>query len=89
MKTISVRVTGKVQGVFYRKAARSEAARLNLTGWVRNEDDGAVAMEVSGDETILNRFLEWCKEGPDRAVVTEVISSELPYHEYREFTIER
>ena len=52
-KHLSIRVTGKVQGVFFRASTREEAQRLGLCGWVRNEADGSVRIEAEGDEPLL------------------------------------
>ena len=50
-------VSGEVQGVGFRYKAQRVAARLDLTGWVRNLRDGRVELEVQGDSTIIPRFL--------------------------------
>ena len=42
-------ITGQVQGVGFRYRARYAAQTLDLTGWVQNEDDGSVTLEVQGD----------------------------------------
>lgn len=49
---------GRVQGVGFRWKARSVADSLRLTGWVRNEYDGSVSMEVQGDEPLIDRLLQ-------------------------------
>jgi acylphosphatase len=67
-----IRITGKVQGVFFRKSARDEAASWGLAGWARNEEDGSVTVFVEGDETSIDAFLPWCSQGPPRAVVESV-----------------
>src|SRR5690606_14446613 len=43
------RVTGGVQGVFYRASTRDRARELGLIGWVKNTADGAVELEVEGE----------------------------------------
>ena len=47
MKAVAVRVSGTVQGVYYRASARHEGERLGLRGWVRNVSDGGVALQLS------------------------------------------
>jgi acylphosphatase len=74
MKRATIRVFGRVQGVFFRHTARTHAERLELGGWVRNEADGSVTAVVEGNETALSQFIEWCRKGPPLAGVekTEV-----------------
>ena len=45
---VRVRITGRVQGVYFRGWTRDEAARLGLDGWVRNEADGSVTALIAG-----------------------------------------
>lgn len=71
-KHLSIRVEGRVQGVFYRASARQKAMELGLHGFAKNEDDGSVYIEVEGEEQALNEFLRWCRTGPPRAGVTAV-----------------
>ncbi len=52
-----IRFTGRVQGVGFRYQATRLARALGLTGWVRNEDDGSVLMEVQGTETGIGHLL--------------------------------
>lgn len=48
---------GRVQGVGFRYTAKYLAQSLELTGWVRNDWDGTVTMEVQGRETLINKLL--------------------------------
>lgn len=48
---------GRVQGVGFRYTARYLAQSLGLTGWVRNEWDDTVTMEVQGGEQLINKLL--------------------------------
>lgn len=89
MKRLVIRVSGKVQGVFFRASARDEADRLGLRGFVRNEPDSSVYVEAEGDEIALTRFAEWCKKGPPRAKVLTFVIEEAEPVGYVGFTIDR
>lgn len=73
MPTISLLIKGKVQGVYYRASAAEEARRLGCTGWVKNRPDGSVEALAAGSQQNLDAFVAWCKKGPARAVVSEVL----------------
>ena len=66
---VDVRVTGRVQGVGFRWYAEQEAARLGVTGWVRNEPDGTVAAHVEGEPDAVEAMVAWCGRGPSSARV--------------------
>ncbi len=70
-----LRVTGRVQGVFYRDACRREAARLGVVGWVRNEDDVAVAGHFEGEQDAVEALVAWCRQGPPQARVDGVTTT--------------
>jgi len=65
----NIRITGRVQGVGFRYSARQVARNLGISGFVRNLPDGAVYIEAEGTLTQLEEFIEWCNEGPSRAVI--------------------
>jgi len=69
MLRIHFKVEGRVQGVYYRQSAVEVARRLGLRGWVRNRRDGSVEVLATGDEKALDKFLEWCRIGPEAAQV--------------------
>ena len=66
------RVSGQVQGVFYRASTQQEAVRLRLTGWVRNMSDGGVEAVACGTAEQLSAFEIWLKQGPPMAIVERV-----------------
>lgn len=68
----TIRISGKVQGVFFRASTREVASKLGITGWVRNEPDGTVKIAAEGTEEQLAKLLRWCNEGPERAKVDRV-----------------
>lgn len=69
------RVSGRVQGVFFREGAKSEALRLGLRGYATNLDDGSVEVVAEGDATAVEVLSRWLRNGPPRATVTNVDSS--------------
>lgn len=73
MKHLSVKVTGKVQGVFFRASTKDVAKKFGISGFVCNHPDGSVVIEAEGEEENLNQFMEWCHHGPLRAIVDSVI----------------
>jgi len=73
-KHLSLEISGKVQGVFFRVSAKREADKIGLTGFAKNCDDGSVCIEGEGDEAVLQKFLEWCAHGPASARVEKIQS---------------
>jgi acylphosphatase len=69
---IRVRITGRVQGVWYRGWTADHARRLGLSGWVRNRRDGSVEAVFSGPERAVRAMIELCRQGPPAALVTDV-----------------
>jgi acylphosphatase len=80
-------VKGKVQGVFFRKNTRIAAKALNLTGYVKNKEDGSVLIEIQGSKELLDQFMDWCKVGPKRARVDEIIKTQIEEKLDSEFII--
>ena len=69
---LTIIVSGKVQGVFYRAAAKVKADELGIRGFVRNELSGSVYIEAEASQEVLNEFVKWCTSGPPRAQVQHV-----------------
>ena len=86
---LAIRVTGKVQGVFYRASTRDKARSLGLCGFVRNEHDGSVYIEAEGDKEKLDQFVNWCKQGPPNARVDKVEVAEREIKNFSQFEIKR
>lgn len=73
MKTQRLLIHGRVQGVWFRESMRSEALRLNVTGWVRNTPDGTVEAVVQGEDAAVDALIEWAHRGPPQARVDRVV----------------
>ena len=87
MKHINIKITGKVQGVFFRASTKAVADQMGVKGLVKNEKDGSVYIEAESNETTLQMFLEWCKEGPDKSIVENVEVKDGELKNYRNFEI--
>jgi len=77
VRRIRARVSGRVQGVFFRQATRIEADRLGLAGSVRNLPDGQVEVEAEGPSEAIEALLRFLHQGPPLARVTAVEVEEL------------
>jgi acylphosphatase len=89
MKHLDIRVSGKVQGVFYRDTTKAVADQLGIKGTVKNEPDGSVVIEAEGDDFSLELFVEFCHKGSDRAEVESVEINESELKNYRNFEVIR
>ena len=63
LKHLNITLFGSVQGVFLRRTIKHEASRQGIAGFVRNEPDGTVRIEVEGLEEVLSEFVAWLKTG--------------------------
>jgi acylphosphatase len=69
---VRVRISGRVQGVAYRAWTQSEAEKLGLSGWVRNEPDGSVMALIAGPNAKISEMVDAFWQGPRLARVTGV-----------------
>jgi acylphosphatase len=82
-----IRVSGRVQGVGFRAAARRTARSLRLRGWVENMADGSVRVMILGDSDNCARFIHWCREGSAYSWVERVDIQEKNPESLGPFTI--
>ncbi len=71
-RTVHLRITGVVQGVYYRGWTAETARARGLTGWVRNRRDGSVEAFLHGSEAEIAGMIASCWEGPPAADVEDV-----------------
>lgn len=71
-RVLKTRVTGRVQGVWFRGWTQREARRLGLRGWVRNEADGSVSALIAGPGVAVDKMVAALHEGPETARVDRV-----------------
>ncbi len=78
MQAVQVWISGRVQGVGYRLATRQQALALGVDGWVQNLPDGRVWAVLAGEEQAVQKLVDWCRQGPPLAQVTEVVVAPYP-----------
>ena len=89
MQTVHILIKGKVQGVFFRASAKETADSLRISGWVKNTADDSVEAMASGDEKSIQQFINWCKQGPRRAIITDVAVTQKEPVQFIDFSIRR
>jgi len=83
-----LKISGKVQGVWYRASTAEKAVELGLNGWVKNMADGTVEAFAQGPKPNVEALIGWCWEGPRLAEVTDVqVTWMEPDAGYREFEV--
>ncbi len=80
-------ITGRVQGVGFRYHCSTEATRLGLVGFVRNQLDGTVEVQAQGDEASLDALENWCHNGPAFASVKSVELAALELGDETKFKV--
>jgi protein-L-isoaspartate(D-aspartate) O-methyltransferase len=68
-KAVKMRLSGRVQGVYYRASTQREARRLGLAGYAKNLRDGSVEVWAQGEAAAVDALVAWCRVGPPRAEV--------------------
>lgn len=87
-KQALLKISGHVQGVFYRAYAQEEAQKLGLTGYAKNMPDGSVETLLQGSEAQINSFIEWAREGSPGAKIDKVeIEWQTPVQDLKNFEI--
>ena len=87
LQTISITVSGKVQGVYYRQTTQEKATSLGITGTVKNLPNRNVYIIATGTSEQLDKLVAWCKQGPSRAEVSQLQITPLAITLFEEFKI--
>jgi acylphosphatase len=87
---VHLKISGRVQGVYFRASTVEEARRLGVTGWVMNCRDSSVEVMAEGEREQLEELIRWCHGGPPGAQVKEVRAEwEVSKKEFQSFFIKR
>ena len=89
MRVLKAKVSGKVQGVWFRKYALDSARDIGVVGMVKNLVDGTVLVNASGKDEKLRKFKELLKKGSPNSRIDKIdYSWEDSSVEYSTFEIE-
>lgn len=89
-RAVKVRITGRVQGVYFRGWTKEQAEQLGLGGWVRNEHDGSVSALIAGTPAAVEEMLKRMHEGPlDAQVIGVAVEKADTTHTPKGFDILR
>jgi acylphosphatase len=89
MICVHVRVSGRVQGVFYRAFTQNKAREMGIKGWVKNVPGGGVEAVLEGERQTVGELLSLMKSGPEGSMVLGIELSELKCKGYEDFEIMR
>ena len=82
-----VRVSGRVQGVFFRGWTRDEARQLGVAGWVRNCLDGSVEAHLEGEEAAVDQLIAMMRSGPSGAEVDDLTVDDASAEQLKSFEV--
>lgn len=82
-------ISGRVQGVSFRAAARDKAKAQGICGYAKNLPGGQVEILAEGEDIALQEFVAWCRQGPRLAQVRDVslTEEEVQPGEYSHFAV--
>lgn len=84
-----LKISGKVQGVWFSKSTQVQAQALGLTGWLQNEPNGSVTCVTEGPEAGLEALVTWCRQGPPHAKVSEINTESIAPTGAKSFEVRR
>jgi DNA ligase D-like protein (predicted 3'-phosphoesterase) len=86
-RAIRASVAGAVQGVGFREATRRRAEQLGVRGWVRNCDDGTVAVHAEGERAAVDALIELLHDGPASSAIAELAVEDVRVEGHEQFAI--
>jgi DNA ligase D-like protein (predicted 3'-phosphoesterase) len=86
-KAVRARIRGMVHGIGYRDATSRRARELGATGWVRNEEDGSVAVHAEGPAAAVDELVAFLGEGPRGAAVADLAVGSAKVEGHEQFAI--
>ena len=70
--TVHLIISGKVQGVYFRKHTQDISLQNNVCGWAKNLVNGDVECILEGVKSNVDKVMMWCHQGPPGSHVDNV-----------------
>lgn len=86
---LKINISGKVQGVWFRVKTKDKADELKLSGFVQNENNGSVYLEVSGQKEKVYLLVQWLQIGSELSSVDKVCIQSNKINHDKGFSINR
>jgi DNA ligase D-like protein (predicted 3'-phosphoesterase) len=87
VRAVRAIVSGRVQGVGFRDATARRAHELGVLGWVRNGDDGTVAVHAEGPDEAIDDLVEFLRQGPAAAAVADAEIEDAKVEGHEQFAV--
>lgn len=87
LKSYEIKISGHVQNVSFRYSTQKIAHNFGINGTVQNVPDGSVFIHAEGEEKDIERLVDWCRHGPDRARVNKVELRAVELQNYSDFAV--
>ena len=87
MKSLNIKISGKVQGVSFRSHAKKYAEIFQVNGYVKNMPDGSVEIAAEGEDKKLTDFVDAMKQGPQFAKIDNVQITEQKPQKFKNFEV--
>jgi len=81
------KVTGKVQGVYFRASTQEQAIEHAISGYVKNSPDGSVEVLACGEQPNVEKLMKWLEQGSEYSEVDKVEVNEVEWQDYNHFSI--
>ena len=88
IKNINIKISGRVQGVGFRYFVKQQANKLGLKGFVQNQQDGSVYVEVEGEKEAVDKLVKWCRKGSPWSKISQVDVRQGEVREFADFSVQ-
>ncbi|MDQ7091320.1 MAG: acylphosphatase [Methylococcales bacterium] len=87
-QVVKILISGRVQGVCFRAAAKKQADKLGIKGYAENLDNGSVEIKAIADKALIDQLIDWSHKGSLFSVVKKVAVTYLNENEsFNQFSI--
>ena len=89
IKHVNIKIFGRVQGVGFRYFIKQRANKAGLKGFVQNQQDGAVYLEIEGKGEEVDKLIKWCHKGSPWSKISRVDVRKDEVREFSDFSVQQ